>query len=155
MSGSEGSKRYQSWRTSDSYADTLPSRAEYALHILVPQHSLSSEAIDIVAVHGLNGHYTKTWTHENSGFNWLAHAIPKVLPNARVMTFEYNSALQFSKSTSDIHTFGEQLLESLLIERRYPQEKKRSLIFVCHSLGGLVFKQVGYFTLSIPLGRPA
>jgi protein SERAC1 len=124
-----------------------PAKVEYGLHTLVPKDPRSLEAIDIVAIHGLNGHFERTWTDEATGFNWLRDAIPRSIPTARVLTFEYNSVLQFSKSTSDIFTFGDELLESLLVERRTPEERNRSLIFICHSLGGLVFKQVGFFGL--------
>ena len=115
---------------------------EYGLHMIINRSPLSEESVDVVAIHGLNGHYEKTWTDERSGFNWIRDAIPKILPTARITTFEYNSAVQFSKSTSDIYTFGDQLLESLLVVRKSDAEKSRPIIFICHSLGGIVLKQV-------------
>lgn len=126
--------------------DTFPSSRErpkardYGLHTIVPSTS-ANEGIDIVAIHGLNGHYLQTWTDQRTGINWLKDLVPKVLPKVRVLSFSYNSMLQFSKSTSDVSTFSLQLLEGLTAERQSDAESRRDVIFVCHSLGGLVFKQ--------------
>lgn len=114
---------------------------DYGLHTLVPKDREATECVDIVAVHGLNGHYLNTWTDEKSGVNWLTDIIPMFIKRARVMSFWYNSAVQFSKSTSDIPTFADQLLESLVSESQTLEETSRPIIFLCHSLGGLVFKQ--------------
>ena len=116
-------------------------QADYGLHTIVGKPPQASESIDIVAIHGLNGHYLKTWTDEKTNVNWLKD-IPEIVPAARIMSFWYNSILQFSKSTSDIFTFGQQLLESLIAERNTTEEAERPIVFICHSLGGLVFKQV-------------
>ncbi|KAJ0289300.1 hypothetical protein Brms1b_001105 [Colletotrichum noveboracense] len=121
---------------------TSTEKPDYGLHTIVPRHSAALEGTDIVAIHGLNGHYLKTWTDEKTGTNWLKSFIPQIVPVARVMSFWYNSTVQFSKSTSDIDVFSDQLLEGLLAERESIEEQDRPLIFICHSLGGLVFKQV-------------
>ena len=126
--------RQASLRTSDQ-------KLGYGLHTLVQQDQDDLNATDIVTIHGLNGHYARTWIDETTGFNWPLDAIPAAIPKARVMAFSYNSAVQFSKSTSDFFTFADQLLECLLTERSSAAESRRPLIFVCHSLGGLVFKQ--------------
>ncbi|KAI0840854.1 hypothetical protein F5Y06DRAFT_294126 [Hypoxylon sp. FL0890] len=116
-------------------------KPDYGLHTLVHKDPEAFEHVDIIAVHGLNGHYLKTWTDENTGVNWLKDIIPRVVPAARVMSFWYNSTLQFSKSTSDILDFAHQLLENIIAARKTIQESYRPIIFICHSLGGLVFKQ--------------
>ncbi|KAJ0341134.1 hypothetical protein COL922a_002588 [Colletotrichum nupharicola] len=120
---------------------TSTEKPDYGLHTIVPRHSAAPEGTDIVAIHGLNGHYLKTWTDEKTGTNWLKSFIPQIVPVARVMSFWYNSTVQFSKSTSDIDVFSDQLLEGLLAERESIEEQDRPLIFICHSLGGPVFKQ--------------
>ncbi|KAI1409381.1 Alpha/Beta hydrolase protein [Hypoxylon sp. FL1857] len=120
---------------------TATPKPDYGLHTLVHKDSEASGQVDIVAIHGLNGHYLKTWTDEDTGVNWLKDIIPKVVPAARVMSFWYNSTLQFSKSTSDISVFAHQLLEDIVAVRDTIEESYRPIIFICHSLGGLVFKQ--------------
>ncbi|KAL9046503.1 MAG: hypothetical protein Q9214_000672 [Letrouitia sp. 1 TL-2023] len=46
--------------------------------------------IDIFAIHGLNGHREKTWTAKN-GILWLRDLLPRVIPNARIITYGYDS----------------------------------------------------------------
>ncbi|EEP76093.1 predicted protein [Uncinocarpus reesii 1704] len=57
-------------------------------------HPLDQPAeVDIVAVHGPNGHAVKTWTSEN--ICWLSHPafLPKYVKNARVLAWGYNANL--------------------------------------------------------------
>lgn len=118
----------------------------FGMHVFVDKSANESGVIDFVALHGLNGHYSNTWTAtspvDGRQVNWLKDLLPGVLPNARVMSFGYNSIVQFSKGTAGISEFAEQLLEALMAWRTSPEEKKRPIIFICHSLGGIVFKQV-------------
>ena len=121
------------------------SHAPFGMHVLVPKASDQEAVVDVVALHGLNGHYRKTWTTNSAsgeGKNWLEDFLPEQIPNARIMSYGYNSTVQFSKSVADIGTFAEQLLHSLIAKRRSESERVRPVIFICHSLGGLVFKQV-------------
>ncbi|CAN9218325.1 unnamed protein product [Alternaria alternata] len=71
----------------------------------------------IVAVHGLNGHREKTWT-TSGGVNWLRELLPHDLPNARILSWGYDANTQ-------------QLAQ---------QTSKRPIMFVAHSLGGIVVK---------------
>ncbi|CAM1509288.1 Fc.00g030270.m01.CDS01 [Cosmosporella sp. VM-42] len=120
---------------------------EYGLHTLVDKDPLTAGVTDIVAIHGLNGHYEKSWTEELSHYNWLRDTFSGSSGSssrsmlARVMSFAYNSKVQYSKSTADILDFADQLLECLLAKRKSEMEQSRPIVFVCHSLGGIVFKQ--------------
>jgi hypothetical protein len=108
------------------------------------QEENDPDAIDIVALHGLNGHWEKTWQssiRKGEQVVWLRDLLPQQIPHARIMSFGYDSVLQFSKSVADIGTFAEQLLEDL-ISRRNGLAAKRPIIFICHSLGGIVVKKV-------------
>jgi hypothetical protein len=57
------------------------------------------------------------------------------------MTYGYDSALFFSRSESSVNDFALDLLSRLRLERKSPFESKRPILFICHSLGGVVFKQ--------------
>ncbi|KLU90849.1 hypothetical protein MAPG_09374 [Magnaporthiopsis poae ATCC 64411] len=94
---------------------------------------------DIVAVHGLNGKSHKTWT-DKDGHLWLRDSLPAHVPGTRIMTFGYNSAVFFSRSRATIRDYVADLALRLEHSRSNPDEKERPLIFVCHSLGGIVFK---------------
>lgn len=129
-----------------STTTTSRSKERWGLFVLEPQDDNDPEAIDIVALHGLNGHWEKTWqsdksTSKGGGAMWLRDFLPQQIPHARIMSFGYDSVLLFSKSTSDVGTFAEQLLESLL-SMRVNVPETRPIIFVCHSLGGIVVKKV-------------
>lgn len=115
----------------------------FGLKVLVYQPPDQDGAVDIIAIHGLNGHWRKTWTEKTSFINWLSNAscLPKDIPNARVLSFGYNSKSYFSRSDADIQDFASELLAAIKSNRRSNLEKQRPIVFVCHSLGGLVFKQ--------------
>ena len=115
------------------------------MFVLEDKPSDALAIIDIVAIHGLNGHYQKTWSATGpSGeqVNWLKDLLPRQIPNARIISYGYNSAVQSSKSVTVTETFAEQLLEDLMSWRNTHAEQSRPIIFICHSLGGIVFKQV-------------
>lgn len=122
------------------------------MFILASQPKDETKAVDIVALHGLNGHYYNTWSAPESQLtkgnkappvmhNWLEKDLADALPNARIMSYGYDSAV-FSKSVADVGTFADQLLEELIAVRGSVAERERPLLFVCHSLGGIVFKKV-------------
>ncbi|CVL12428.1 uncharacterized protein FPRN_03634 [Fusarium proliferatum] len=110
---------------------------------LVSQSNENPNCIDFVAIHGLNGHRDKTWIDKSTRLNWLEdrECLQKDFPAARVLTFGYNSRTYFSRSTSDVRDFSSELLAALKAWRSSTAEQSRPLIFICHSLGGLVFKQ--------------
>ncbi|OKP07146.1 Protein SERAC1 [Penicillium subrubescens] len=121
-----------------------PKSKKFGMFIFADQEPDTAAVVDIVAIHGLNGHYFQTWAtpvSDGREVNWLKDLLPKQIPNARIMSFGYNSAVQMSKSAGDISLFADQLLEDLFIRRQRQEEPGRPIIFICHSLGGIVFKQ--------------
>lgn len=115
------------------------------LQVLVDKNPDELDMIDIIAIHGLNGDFQRTWSSRNKDgiyVNWLRDLLPADMGNARIMSFAYNSSVQFSKYITDIFDFADQLLENLVLLRRSSEEQRRPMIFICHSLGGIVFKQV-------------
>jgi len=98
-----------------------------------------ADRISLVAVHGLGGDRTRTWQHPKTKAKWLHDFLPGDIKNARVMVYGYNSAVAFSKSAAGVEEFARDLLERLSTVR---QDGDRPLIFICHSMGGLVVKKV-------------
>ncbi len=82
-----------------SAGETPESEERFGLFELWPNTPLGENpsklptVMDIVAVHGLGGHPYKTWTEGQS--LWLRDFLPKVVPDARVFTFGYNSDIAF------------------------------------------------------------
>lgn len=104
----------------------------------------TENGVDIIAIHGLNGHRDETWTDKSTGLNWLADptCLSKDIPGVRVLSFGYNSASYFSRGDANIQDFASELLAAIKANRKSITEKQRPIVFLCHSLGGLVFKQV-------------
>lgn len=75
---------------------------------------------------------------------WLRDFIPEDLQenllNARVLTYGYDTKLAGSKSNAYINDFAKQFLEAVTDARH--KDPRRPIIFIGHSLGGLVIKQV-------------
>ncbi|KAM3533696.1 hypothetical protein MY4038_003011 [Beauveria bassiana] len=62
-------------------------------------------AIDIVALHGLNGHREKTWTASN-GVHWLRDLLPEDLPQARILCWGYDANTHASGRVSQEYLYG-------------------------------------------------
>jgi hypothetical protein len=127
---------------------------KYGLFVFKDMDPQEAKTVDIIAIHGLNGHYNKTWqskTPFGDDVNWLRDFLPQQMPNARIMSYGYNSTVLFSKSVADIGTFAGQLLEDLRSHRRAQETTSpiltRPIIFICHSLGGIVFKKASLLTI--------
>ncbi|KAI1172686.1 Alpha/Beta hydrolase protein [Nemania sp. FL0916] len=98
---------------------------------------------DIVAVHGLNGHYLDTWRDKPGSPTatlWLRDLLPEKLPGCRVMTFEYDASIH-SMSTGSVRSNAKALCERLYDKREDVNFKETPIVFVGHSLGGIVIKQ--------------
>lgn len=107
---------------------------------------LSYELSSIIAVHGLGGHWRRTWTSRSSQKNWLEDFLPGQLEAEsianRVLSYGYDSDTAFTKAVTDIDDAAGSLLDRMIGERQSPQEKLRPTILVAHSLGGIVVKKV-------------
>jgi hypothetical protein len=57
------------------------------------------------------------------------------------MSYGYNSRTAFSKAVTDINDEAAMLLDRLDGERQSKDQKTRPIIFVSHSLGGIVVKK--------------
>ncbi|KAF8536938.1 hypothetical protein BDD12DRAFT_848775 [Trichophaea hybrida] len=109
-----------------------------------PDDSAESD-IDVVFIHGLNpsgheDHAERTWTHP-TGTVWPAEQLPLSIPSARILLFSYNSNVFFGVSSATIYDHANSLLDRLSGKRMGEMEKHRPILFVCHSLGGLLIKQ--------------
>ncbi|KAK4044690.1 kinesin light chain [Parachaetomium inaequale] len=97
--------------------------------------------VDIVALHGLNGHREKTWMAEN-GVHWLRDLLPEDLPQARILCWGYDANTHASDRVSwqYLYDHARTLVSDLCRKRKLTNSIDRPIIFVAHSLGGLVLK---------------
>ncbi|KAF7914114.1 uncharacterized protein EAF01_000520 [Botrytis porri] len=123
---------------------------------VLPKNGESPYKLDIVALHGIKGDAFKTWTEKNEdGVKnmWLRDQLPNELPGARIFSFGYDANVLFSRGTGTIEDFATALLEDLLRERSNDKNRKRRIIFICHSMGGIVVKKALIRAFNIKLYR--
>ncbi|KAF8423890.1 P-loop containing nucleoside triphosphate hydrolase protein, partial [Tirmania nivea] len=102
----------------------------------------------IVAVHGLNGDAYRTWTWKPTKKGekevlWLRDLLPNEIQDARIFTYGYDSMptqVAGRASTKFIHQHAESFLQDLYAHRK-GDEVYRPIIFIAHSLGGILVKQ--------------
>jgi hypothetical protein len=79
----------------------------------------------IIAVHGLAGTRATSWSvkeEDGERYHWLREKLPKDIPVARILTFEYNSEWYENPSHVDLEECGEQLLRCIIQDRRHQGE---------------------------------
>ena len=100
-------------------------------------------SVDIVFIHGLGGDGRKTWTHSKSEEFW-PDFLAKDIPNARIMSYSYDPKLLSVRrpaSTSKFDNHARTFIELLAIKRIKEDATTRKVVFVAHSLGGLLVAQ--------------
>ena len=110
--------------------------------------------VDIVFVHGLNGDPCQTWTSEKSSVFWPAELLPRVVEEekARILSYGYDANVtSFTDGVSrdKIHNHAEHLVASLCANRRLRKATERPIIFIAHSLGGIVVKRAIIYSSEI------
>jgi hypothetical protein len=113
-------------------APTLISPTDAALLSLSPD-------IDIIFLHGLAGDRYSTWTNSEEEF-W-PQAIADTFPNCRVYTCGFKSSKLSSVKTGEgtsIMDLGGMIADGLICREVLAPKT----LFICHSLGGLVVKQM-------------
>lgn len=146
-----GASRSQEIISSLPLDDTVRTFPDIASAANIPKQNIGlfelstnecEKKIDVVAVHGLQGDAYKTWEHDN-GSLWLRDFLPADIPSARIMTFGYDSTVAFSKSVAKIEDKALELLNHLSAKRSpvAPGGPSKPIVFICHSLGGIVVKK--------------
>jgi hypothetical protein len=83
--------------------------------------------VDIIAVHGLNGHYERTWMSKSNNVLWLRDLLPKEMPGSRIYSFDYDSRI-FTDNVMDLDDYALKLLTGIQ-GVRYSEEVSRSLFW--------------------------
>ncbi|CAG7849810.1 SubName: Full=Related to kinesin light chain {ECO:0000313/EMBL:CCA74635.1} [Serendipita indica DSM 11827] len=95
--------------------------------------------VDIVAIHGLQGHREKTWTTDK-GVCWLRDFLPSDLPNARILSYGYDADTRSQEcvSTQTIARHAQGLANAL--SRIRNDAPRRPIVFIAHDIGGIILK---------------
>ena len=102
--------------------------------------------VDIMFVHGLTGNAYNTWLHTETGTHWPSKLLGQDIPNSRILSFGYDADVVNilgggPTSHSRLSNHAESLVGKLVRERERSETETRKIIFVAHSLGGLVTEQ--------------
>ncbi|MCJ1345407.1 hypothetical protein MMC31_003614 [Peltigera leucophlebia] len=127
-----------------SFYEMFPNGGTIGLIVLHTPTNTSDNLVDIIFVHGLTGNSYDTWLDKKSKTYWPVHLLRHSLPNARIMAFGYNADVaKFigPVGQNDIRDHALTLLGDLARIRRESESNNRKIVFVAHSLGGLVTKK--------------
>ncbi|KAF6834218.1 hypothetical protein CMUS01_06243 [Colletotrichum musicola] len=97
--------------------------------------------LSVVFIHGLTGHRENTWTSPTATDPWPKSLLPARISNVRVLTFGYDATIADWRSILSNNIVGnhaQDLLNALADLRGEDDSNARPIIFVCHSIGGLV-----------------
>ncbi|MCJ1384068.1 hypothetical protein MMC17_007184 [Xylographa soralifera] len=102
--------------------------------------------VDIVFIHGLTGRWDETWTYTegDSSVFWPRDLLSGDVGNARIFSFGYDADavnLRHRVSNETVSHHADSLLLKLERERRPNARRMRRIVFVAHSLGGLVVEK--------------
>ena len=120
--------------------DTEPGSFPDGVEVL---HDCPEATVDICFVHGLTGNRDTTWTANGQSAPWPKTLLPPRLSKARILTYGYDAYIvrKSVASTNRLIDHANNLLNDLTAERMSSGASSRPLIFVAHSLGGLLCKK--------------
>ncbi|KAF4981042.1 hypothetical protein FZEAL_3094 [Fusarium zealandicum] len=137
-------RRATTKRSAGGAALPRQAKALQGIRILYPQEEPGKPErktdMDIVFVPGLGAHPEDSWMSTKTGFNWASdgEGIARDFPNARVLLYMYESAwMGRFKVKQFINNLASTLLEGLH-DMRKTTGLARPIVFVGHSMGGLV-----------------
>ncbi|KAF3040675.1 hypothetical protein E8E12_003674 [Didymella heteroderae] len=117
----------------------LTTKGIYGLEIC---HDNDQAVADIVFVHGLTGNRRSTWTDKHTKIFWPKDLLGSdQLPPTRILSYGYDADVAHFWALASQNRIGEHarnLVNALAQLRDRSDTERRPIIFVAHSLGGLV-----------------
>ncbi|KND91708.1 Kinesin light chain 1 [Tolypocladium ophioglossoides CBS 100239] len=129
-----------------SQRDREQSRRRQPLEILYPgppaDVDTKATEVDVIAVHGLGSSVDWSWVWKDGDRNihWLRDhdMLPAKVPKARIIAYNYDSRWHSNAPKTRLQLCGEELVHSLHLFR--DGAFGRPIVFIGHSLGGLVIQ---------------
>lgn len=135
---------------------TVGSRPEtLGLNILYEPPEGRHPAVDIIFIHGLTGSSHDTWSYGRggNGTHWPKEILKIDIPDARILSFGYDADVVgwwSPVSNNRVANHAENLLGRVMRLKEKTSSEDRSVIFVMHSLGGLVVQNALDLSRSSP-----
>ncbi|KAE8443861.1 hypothetical protein EG329_001270 [Mollisiaceae sp. DMI_Dod_QoI] len=92
----------------------------------------------IVFIHGLNSSSLATWGAVDK--YWPRDLLPQDVPEARILTYDYDFHIPMSSSHPHTHN-AEKILVDSVVEECCKHDSSQSLIFCAHSFGGILLQK--------------
>ncbi|KAJ1323239.1 protein SERAC1 [Microdochium nivale] len=132
-----------------------PKKGPLGCHVLYDPPTQLAPAADVVFVHGLTGDSHDTWCHKSDfeHVDWPSDLLKLDLPDVRVLGFGYDAdvvGIWTPASTNRAANHAENLLGSITRLRERTGSEDRPLLFVMHSLGGIVVQNALELSRSSP-----
>ncbi|KAK0737274.1 hypothetical protein B0T21DRAFT_364791 [Apiosordaria backusii] len=122
---------------------------------LILLHEPSEPRIDFIFVHGLGGGSRKTWSFSpEEAMFWPKEWLPTEVgfEHVRIHSFGYNSDWTTRKeSLLTVHDFGQALIADIYNSPHLHKNGETPIVFVAHSMGGLVVKKAYLLALHSPV----
>ncbi|KAF9639078.1 hypothetical protein BFW01_g9975 [Lasiodiplodia theobromae] len=111
--------------------------------------------LDCVAISGLGSHPFGSWQQRgNPDFMWLRDALPKDLNGIRTIIYGYDTHLTESKSFKSTYDIA-LALANRLVSVGFGWPSAKPVVFLCHSLGGIIFKETVVILASTSAQEPS
>ncbi|KAK3400792.1 hypothetical protein B0T20DRAFT_153255 [Sordaria brevicollis] len=110
-------------------------------------HDCEDAEVDICFIHGLTGDRNRTWKADDQPEPWPKVLLPPKIPKARILTYGYDAYViardGSGASSNRLSDHAHNLINDLAGDRARSNATPtgRPIIFVTHSLGGLVCKK--------------
>jgi protein SERAC1 len=127
--------------------------APYGVHVWA---DCADATIDICFIHGLTGDHDRTWTANTQHQPWPKTLLAPELNSARILTYGYD-AYVIGKGTSSqnrLTDHAQNLVNDLTTNRWLHGASTRPIVFVAHSLGGIVCKKAVLLSHGYPDSDP-
>ncbi|CCX05857.1 Similar to hypothetical protein TRIATDRAFT_285335 [Trichoderma atroviride IMI 206040]; acc. no. EHK42578 [Pyronema omphalodes CBS 100304] len=105
-------------------------------------NSGNNALVDIVAITGLAGHAFGSWRAQKEDTMWLRDLLPfDIDVPSRIFIYGCDSPVEKSDNNSSVLDYARELLNGVSSSLQSEETKWRPLIFLAHSLRGLISKQ--------------
>ncbi|OAK95029.1 hypothetical protein IQ06DRAFT_63486 [Phaeosphaeriaceae sp. SRC1lsM3a] len=122
-----------------------PEGGDFGLFPLTGPNTGSRLKATIVAIHGVSGHYMRTWTHTQSvpPFMWIKDGLGEDLSDCRILSYGYDASVSARWSSPQRSLFDHATnLHNLLQDYLQKEGAFHPVIFIAHNVGGILVKLV-------------
>ncbi|KAF8537497.1 hypothetical protein BDD12DRAFT_982128, partial [Trichophaea hybrida] len=109
---------------------------------LTPLNTPEAETVaDIIAITGLAGYAFGSWRSRVTRSMWLKDFLPQDISRIRILTYGYNTNLVKHIVDEDLLDHQRRFVQELQNARSTPEGRSRPIIFIAHSVGGVLLVQ--------------